>query len=159
MCTRRASPGNPARGAAPGSPAQAASGSATRPTVNSSRFMAFSLVRDCRLDGLAARRVPASRRLLDARRGKALAGPVRVWWLQHTELVAVWVSQDVPVPSGLADRPHCHHLGAEAKKPFDFRFKSWVRKSRWTRFLPRLASGTCCRRISAPLPSGGSKLW
>jgi hypothetical protein len=43
--------------------------------------------------------------------------------LQHAELVAVWISQDVPAPSGLADRLPRQEPGAKADEPVYLRLK------------------------------------
>jgi hypothetical protein len=44
---------------------------------------------------------------------------VRSRWLQHTELVAVWIGEDVPSPAILDDGLLSQYDGTEAGKPPD----------------------------------------
>jgi hypothetical protein len=74
----------------------------------------------------ADREHPCFRRALDASpvsAARRLVRPVRSWWLQHAEFVAIRIGQDMPAPAVLGDGLPGENLGTQAGNPFRLRLE------------------------------------
>jgi hypothetical protein len=83
-----------------------------------------------------------------------LARPVRRWRLQDAELVAVGVSQDVPLPPGLPDRFPGQDPGPEAGNPAQLRLKITGAQVKMNPILALLALGDPLQQDLGALAAG-----
>src|SRR5258708_27845642 len=80
-------------------------------------------------------------------------------WLQHAELVAIEVSEDVPPPAVFDDRLAGKQGRAQLLEHApDLRRKVARSQVEVQSVLPCLSSATCCKSTSMPAPSSGTRL-